>query len=60
MSNEFDAYLTECGIARQHSVRNRPQQNGVAEMTNRTLGERIMALLSEAASVCPEHIGQSV
>jgi transposase InsO family protein len=48
MSNEFDAYLKECGIARQHSVRNRPQQNGVAERTNRTLGERITALLSEA------------
>jgi hypothetical protein len=48
MSNEFDAYLKECGIARQHSVRNRPQQNGVAERTNRTLEERITALLSEA------------
>jgi hypothetical protein len=43
-------------------VRNRPQQqNGVAERTNnRTLGERIMALLSEAASICPKHIGQRV
>ena len=48
MSNEFDAYLKECGISRQHSVRNRPQQNGVAERTNRTLRERITALLSEA------------
>jgi transposase InsO family protein len=48
MSNEFDAYLKECGIRREHSVRNRPQQNGVAERTNRTLGERITALLSEA------------
>jgi len=48
MSNEFDTFLKECGIIREHSVRNRPQQNGVAERANRTLGERITAMLSES------------
>jgi transposase InsO family protein len=31
MSREFLKFTDECGIARQHTVRNRPQQNGVAE-----------------------------
>jgi transposase InsO family protein len=48
MSNEFDAFLKNCGIARQHSVRNRPQQNGVAERANRLLHERITAMLNES------------
>ena len=30
MSTEFDTFLNGCGIVREHSVRNRPQQNGVA------------------------------
>jgi transposase InsO family protein len=48
MSKEFDTYLKECGIAREHSVRNRPQQNRVAERCNRVLGEMITAMLSES------------
>jgi hypothetical protein len=48
MTNDFDAYLKAYGIVREHSVRNRPQQNGVAERMNRTLGEGITALLSES------------
>ena len=31
MSKEFQKFLDECGISREHTVRNRPQQNGVAE-----------------------------
>ena len=31
MSNAFLQFTTDAGIARQHTVRNRPQQNGVAE-----------------------------
>ena len=48
MSNAFEAYCTEHGIARQHSVRNRPQQNGVAERFNRTLAEGLTAMLAES------------
>lgn len=29
MSTDFDTYLRNAGITREHSVRNRPQQNGV-------------------------------
>jgi transposase InsO family protein len=31
MSREFESFCIDHGIQRQHSVRNRPQQNGVAE-----------------------------
>ena len=48
ISNEFDAFCAEHGIERQHTVRNRPQQNGVAERFNRTLAEGITAMLSES------------
>lgn len=48
MSNEFLRFTDECGISRQHTVRNRPQQNGVAERANRTLDERITAMLNES------------
>jgi len=48
ISTEFDTILKSCDIFREHSVRNRPQQNGVAERANRLLGERITAMLSEA------------
>jgi len=48
MSTEFDKYLTAAGIARQHTVRNTPHQNGVAERFNRTIAEAAISLLSEA------------
>jgi hypothetical protein len=32
MSNEFEQLCIDSGIARRHSVRNRPQQNGAAEI----------------------------
>ena len=41
MSNEFNAYLAAAGITRQHTVRNEPHQNGVAERANRTIAEGI-------------------
>ena len=48
MSNEFIGFLDSCGIAKQYTCRNRPQQNGVAEHANRTLDERITAMLEES------------
>ena len=41
MNNAFIHFTTQCGILHQHTVQNRPQQNGVAERTNRVLSERI-------------------
>ena len=48
MSNEFNQFYIDHGIERQHTVRNRPQQNGVAERANRTMEEGIIAMLFEA------------
>ena len=48
MSNEFIGFLDSCGIVKQYTTRNRPQQNGVAERANRTLAERITAMLEES------------
>jgi len=47
MSNAFIKFTTDCGIARRHTTRNRPQQNGVAERANRTMSDDITAMLSE-------------
>jgi len=48
MFTEFDKYLAATGITRQHTIRNSPYQNGVAEHFDRTLAERTISLLSEA------------
>ena len=48
MSNAFSQFTTECGIERQHTVRARPQQNGVAERANRVLSERLTTMLDES------------
>ena len=48
MSNEFNQLLVDSGIHRQHTVRNEPHQNGVAERVNRTLHESCTALLTGA------------
>jgi transposase InsO family protein len=37
MSNAFQRFCDEAGIARRHTVRNRPQQNGDAERANRII-----------------------
>ena len=48
MSNEFIQYCIDNGIDRQHSVRNRPQQNGDVERANRTVSDLVTAMLNEA------------
>ena len=48
MSNAMLNYTTQCGIELQHTVCNRPQQNGVTECANRVLAERITAMLDES------------
>jgi len=48
MGDNFNQYCINNGIERQHTVRNRPQQNGDAERDNRVAGERVTAMLAEA------------
>ena len=48
MSNAFGEFCNEHGIERQHTMCNRPQQNGVAERVNCTLEVGITATLQEA------------
>jgi hypothetical protein len=48
MSNEMMQFCTNHGIERQHTVRNRPQQNGNCERANRTIAELVTAMLVEA------------
>ncbi len=48
MSAAFHKFMDQCGIARRHSTRNRPQQNGVAERANRTISDHVTAMLNEA------------
>jgi hypothetical protein len=47
-SHEFDLFWRQEGIARHHTVRHTPQQNGVVERMNRTLLERTRCLLSNS------------
>ena len=48
MGKEFDDFCADHGIQRQHSVRARPQQNGVAERANRTMEQGIISMLHQA------------
>ena len=48
MSREFEAFSIENGIQRQHTVRNHPQQNGVAERSNRMMEEGLVSMLYES------------
>jgi len=48
MSKDFEAFCIDHGIQRQHTVRNRPQQNGVAERANRTIEEGVISMLYES------------
>jgi hypothetical protein len=48
MSTEFNNFLADAGILREHTIRNEPHQNGVAERANRTLAEGITAALVES------------
>jgi transposase InsO family protein len=47
-SSEFDVFCKDEGIARHRTVRDTPQQNGVAERMNQTLLERARCMLSNA------------
>ena len=47
-STEFDRFLVDAGVRREHSIRDTPQQLGVAERLNRTLDEGITTLLSQS------------
>ena len=44
--SKFNEFCKTEGIARHHTVRNTPQQNGVAERMNQTLLERARCMLS--------------
>ena len=48
MSKEFNDFMAKHGIERQHTVRNSPHQNGVAERMNETLAEGVTAILKES------------
>ena len=48
MSKEWDQFCAAAGIHRQHTIRDEPHQNGVAERANRTLAEGITTMLNEA------------
>jgi len=48
MSTEFNSFCDDSGIARLHTVRNRPQQNGDAENANQVMLNDITAMLSQA------------
>jgi hypothetical protein len=48
MSKEMDDFLKAHGIAREHTTTATPQQNGVAERSNRIFDEGITSLLNEA------------
>ena len=48
MGRDMDDFCAEHGIQRQHSVRARPQQNGVAERANRTMEQGIISILHQA------------
>ena len=48
ISKAFLAYLREHGIVVRMTVRNRPQQNGVAERANRTIEEHTTSMLEQA------------
>ena len=55
MSKEWDQFCAAAGIHRQHTIRDEPHQNDVAERANRTLAEGITTMLNEAhlpASFC--------
>ena len=48
VSSDLDRYLADAGIRREHSIRDTPQQLGVAERLNRTLAEGITTALSQS------------
>jgi len=47
MSEGFETFLAKAGIQREHTIRDTPQQNGVAEHMNCSISEGITTLLSQ-------------
>ena len=47
-SKEFEQYLKKQGTQHELTVPKTPQQNGVAELTNRTLLETIRSMLADS------------
>ena len=58
LSDAYDGFLRENGIERQLTIRDTPQQNGVAERPNRTFEERTRAVL--ASSHLPIHLWEEI
>src|SRR5258706_233751 len=48
IGGDFDDFLAEAGIRREHSIRDTPQQLGAAEHMNRSIGEGITTVLSQS------------
>jgi len=48
ITGDLDRYLVDARIRQEHSIRNTPQQLGVAERLNRTLAEGITTILSQS------------
>ena len=44
----FNMYCSKHGIDRHHTVRDTPQQNGIAERMNRTIMEKVRCMLSSS------------
>ena len=48
ISGDFDLFLTEAGIRREHTIRDTPQQNGVAEPMNHSIAGGVTTLLAQS------------
>ena len=46
-SSQFNGYLQQMGIRREFSCRYTPEQNGMADMKNRSVVEAARAMLEE-------------
>jgi transposase InsO family protein len=70
VGGDFDKFLTDAGIRREHSIRDTPQQLGVAERLNRSISEGITTILSQsglsrswwedAANICTNGITEHI
>ena len=52
-------FCIDHGIQRQHTARNRPQQNGIAERANRTMEEGVISMLYESR-MAPSFWGEAL
>lgn len=56
ISNEFNAHLAKHGTIRKLSAHDTPEYNGVSERLNRTLLEKVRAMLDESG--LPKNLGE--